>query len=69
MKEKTATAIALKHSDLKMIDSAAQGMQYIICENGDGIVVSGLYGMTGFTREQALALVNELPMILEVFKK
>ena len=49
MKERLAERFALKHQEVRMIDSEAKNLQYMVCDGGDGLVVSGLYGMTGLT--------------------
>ena len=67
MKEQLAERFALKHDELRMIDSEARNLQYIVCDGGDGIVLSGLYGMTGLTREQAETLLKELPDVMEAY--
>ena len=53
MKEKAATRFSLKNPSLRMIDSEERNLQYIVCDGENGIVISGLYGMTGLTLEQA----------------
>lgn len=67
MKENLAERFALKHDELRMIDSEARNLQYVVCNEGDGIVISGLCGMTGLTLEQAKALCDELPEIIETY--
>lgn len=67
MKEQLAERFALKHDELRMIDSEARNLQYIVCDGGDGIVLSGLYGMTGLTREQAQTLLRELPDVIDTY--
>lgn len=67
MKEQLAERFALKHDELRMIDSKARNLQYIVCDGGDGIVLSGLYGMTGLTRKQAETLLKELPDVMETY--
>lgn len=67
MKERLAERFAVKHQEVRMIDSEAKNLQYIVCDEKDGLVVSGLYGMTGLTREQAQTLLHELPLLLEVY--
>ncbi len=67
MKEQLAERFALKHDELMMIDSEARNLQYIVCDGGDGVVVSGLYGMTGLTREQAQTLLRELPEVIDTY--
>ena len=67
MKDRLAERFALKHQEVRMIDSEAKNLQYMVCDGGDGLVVSGLYGMTGLTRAQAETLLHELPLLLEVY--
>lgn len=67
MKEPFAERLALKHGELRMIDSEARDLQYIVCDDGDGVVISGLYGMTGLTRKQAEALLRELPDVIDTY--
>ena len=56
MKERLAERFALKHQEVRMIDSEAKNLQYMVCDGGDGL-----------TREQAETLLHELPLLLEVY--
>ena len=67
MKERLAERFALKHRGGGGGGSEAKNLQYMVCDGGDGLVVSGLYGMTGLTRAQAETLLHELPLLLEVY--
>lgn len=67
MKEQLAERFAVKHEEVRMIDSEAKNLQYIVCDEGGGIVISGVLGMTGLTLEQAKTLTAELPEILSLY--
>ena len=67
MKEPSAERLSLKNPSVRMIDSREKNLQYIVCDDGDGIVISGLYGMTGLTLEQAKAVCSELPEMIEIY--
>lgn len=67
MKEELAERFSLKHTDLRMVDSETLHLQYIFDNDGTGMVISGLFGMTGLTLEQAKSIAKELPQILDVF--
>lgn len=59
------------HPSLLMIDSDATGLQYFVeKEMGDSrIAVSGQKGITIVTREQAMALVDEIMDIFDIYTR
>ena len=50
-----------------MIDSEERNLQYIVCDGENGIVISGLYGMTGLTLDQAKTVCSELAEIIKLY--
>lgn len=47
------------------IQSEANGLKYLVDDDRQGVIVSGMRGKTGLDIRQAKALCRELPGILE----
>lgn len=60
-----------EHPELLMIDSEAKGLQYFVEKAmGDSrIAVSGQKGITIITRDQGIALVDEIMDIFEIYTR
>lgn len=52
---------------VKVLDSEAPGLRYVLDEDRRGIIISGQKGMTGLRLSQLRALCRELPGILSVY--
>lgn len=49
---------------VRVIDSAASGLCYVVDGEGRGLIISGQRGMTGLSRRQAVALWREIGGVL-----
>ena len=47
------------------IQSEANGLKYLVDDDRQGVIISGMRGKTGLNIRQAKALCRELPGILE----
>lgn len=67
MKDPEMYALSNKIPGLFAIDSEEGGLHYILDEERQGIVISGIKGKTGLTRYQFLALCREVKDIAKEY--
>lgn len=53
---------------VRVIESEARGLKYLVDDDRRGLIISGQAGMTGLSLRQAKALAVELPGVLEGIK-